>query len=153
MLVRGSTLSALSKALEWGAEGGDPVTARLVPLDCKPGKASCEAVLPEEQKAEKQVPEALSLMQQYVWEQKAGSRGNRKNKVPIHAIGWCRLHVRSAGLNPIQASLLTSLWRNQSSPPFRYAAGLWLSENEQPRAYTYAVSRASYIPIYRRAAG
>lgn len=53
--MRGSTLPALSKALEWGAEGGDPVTARLVPLDCKPGRAACEAVLPEEQQAEKQV--------------------------------------------------------------------------------------------------
>lgn len=49
-MVRGSALVSLSKALEWG-----PVTARLVPLDCKPGKAACEAVLPEEQDAEKQV--------------------------------------------------------------------------------------------------
>lgn len=53
--MRGSTLPSLSKALEWGSEGGDPVTARLMPLDCKPGRAACEAVLPEEQKAEKQV--------------------------------------------------------------------------------------------------
>lgn len=50
MLVRGSTLPALSKAIEWGE-----VVARVIPLDCKPGKAACEAVLPEEREAEKQV--------------------------------------------------------------------------------------------------
>lgn len=69
--MRGSTLSALSKALEWGAERGDPVTARLIPLDCKPGRAACEAVLPEEQQAEKQVRLACRKrapsMQQWVW--------------------------------------------------------------------------------------
>ena len=50
VLVRGSTLPSLSKTLEWG-----PAEAKLVPLDCKPGKASCAAVLPEEQGADNQV--------------------------------------------------------------------------------------------------
>eukprot|EP00904_Undaria_pinnatifida_P006761 jgi/Undpi1/3214/HiC_scaffold_15.g06588.m1 len=50
VLVRGSTLPSLSKTLEWGA-----AEAKLVPLDCKPGKASCAAVLPEEQGADNQV--------------------------------------------------------------------------------------------------
>ncbi|CAM9103839.1 unnamed protein product [Ectocarpus sp. 6 AP-2014] len=55
VLVRGSALPSLSKALEWTANGdGGPVTTRLVALDCKPGRAACEAVLPEEQQAEKQ---------------------------------------------------------------------------------------------------
>ncbi|CAN0189475.1 unnamed protein product [Ectocarpus sp. 8 AP-2014] len=55
VLVRGSALLSLSKALEWTATGdGGPVMARLVALDCKPGRAACEAVLPEEQQAEKQ---------------------------------------------------------------------------------------------------
>ncbi|CAM9216823.1 unnamed protein product [Ectocarpus sp. 13 AM-2016] len=56
VLVRGSALPPLAKALEWTATGdGSPVMARLVALDCKPGRAACEAVLPEEQQAEKQV--------------------------------------------------------------------------------------------------
>lgn len=56
VLVRGSALPSLSKSLEWGANGiGGPVMARLVALDCKPGRAACEAVLPEEQQAQKQV--------------------------------------------------------------------------------------------------
>lgn len=54
--MRGSTLPSLSQALEWSSDDGyGPVIARLVPLDCKPGRAACEAVLPEEQQAEKQV--------------------------------------------------------------------------------------------------
>ncbi|CAM9697356.1 unnamed protein product [Ectocarpus fasciculatus] len=56
VLVRGSALPSLSKSLEWGANGvGGPVMARLVALDCRPGRAACEAVLPEEQQAQKQV--------------------------------------------------------------------------------------------------
>lgn len=54
--MRGSTLPSLAKALEWSSSDGDgPVMARLVPLDCKPGRAACEAVLPEEKRDEKQV--------------------------------------------------------------------------------------------------
>ncbi|CAN0145401.1 unnamed protein product, partial [Laminaria digitata] len=57
VLVRGSTLPSLSKALEWG-----PVSAKLVPLDCKPGKAACAAVLPEEQEADNQVQDGVCLV-------------------------------------------------------------------------------------------
>ncbi|CAM9880783.1 unnamed protein product, partial [Choristocarpus tenellus] len=43
VLVRGSALPVLSKAIEWGQ-----VTARLVPLECRSGQAACKGVLPEE---------------------------------------------------------------------------------------------------------
>ncbi|CAM9188216.1 unnamed protein product [Ascophyllum nodosum] len=57
VMVRGSTLPSLSKALEWG-----PTTATLVPLECKPGKAACEAVLPEEREADKQVDSGIIIV-------------------------------------------------------------------------------------------
>ena len=75
--MRGSTLPSLSKALEWGSEGGDPVTARLMPLDCKPGRAACEAVLPEEQKAEKQVRDCQLFFQEQKAEKQVRLRAAR----------------------------------------------------------------------------
>ncbi|CAM9587726.1 unnamed protein product [Discosporangium mesarthrocarpum] len=50
VLVRSSALLSLSKAMEWGR-----VTARLVPLSCRSGRAACEGVLPEEQGMHMQV--------------------------------------------------------------------------------------------------